>query len=87
MARSDRVLSVEGLGALIHELKNRGFTVIAPTVRDGAIVNAPIESIDQLPRGVAQENFRAHRVGQFEGRLHGRIAGNQVAPVEGLQLA
>jgi len=55
-----RTLDIEGLDALITELRGRGFTVIAPTVRDGAIVNAPIESVDQLPRGVGDEQEAAH---------------------------
>ena len=60
MANTTRTLDVEGLGALITELRGRGFTVIAPTVRDGAIVNAPIETVDQLPRGVGDEQDAAH---------------------------
>lgn len=51
MSRNPRILDVEGLQALIDELRERGFTVIGPTVRDGAIVNAPIATVDDLPRG------------------------------------
>ena len=50
-----RVLDVAGLGSLVDTLRSQGYTVIAPTVRDGAIVNAPITSIDQLPRGWGDE--------------------------------
>jgi len=55
-----RVLDVAGLEALVQELRTRGFTVIAPTVRDGAIINAPITSTAQLPRGWGDEQEAAH---------------------------
>ncbi|MGW7520961.1 4Fe-4S dicluster domain-containing protein [Streptomyces sp. NPDC054796] len=45
------VLDKTGLDALIHVLAEDGRTVIGPTVRDGAIVLAPLESGDQLPYG------------------------------------
>jgi len=41
-----------GLQLLIDLLRERGWTVVGPTVRDGVIVHAEIESLDQLPRGV-----------------------------------
>ena len=37
-----RLIDVDGLQALVDGLAARGFTVIGPTVRGGAIVNAPI---------------------------------------------
>jgi len=46
------LLSVPGLQALIDLLRERGWVVVGPTVRDGAVVHAEIESVDQLPRGV-----------------------------------
>jgi len=46
------VLFVPGLQSLIDLLRERGWAVIGPTVRDGAVVHAEIESVDQLPRGV-----------------------------------
>lgn len=46
------VLLVAGLQSLVDLLREQGWTVVGPTVRDGAIVNAEIESIAQLPRGV-----------------------------------
>lgn len=51
MHQNARILDVEGLQALINELRGRGYTIIGPTVRDGAIINAPIETVDDLPRG------------------------------------
>jgi sulfhydrogenase subunit beta (sulfur reductase) len=46
------VLLVPGLQSLVDLLRERGWTVVGPTVRDGAVVHAEIESVDQLPRGV-----------------------------------
>ena len=60
MANETRILDVDGLQALVQVLRDRGFTVIGPTVRDGAIVNAPITHVDQLPRGVGDEQDAAH---------------------------
>ena len=37
-----RLIDVDGLQALIDALRTRGFTVIGPTVKAGAIVNAAI---------------------------------------------
>ncbi|MFE5587065.1 4Fe-4S dicluster domain-containing protein [Kitasatospora sp. NPDC056531] len=44
-------LDEEGLAALVGALWQRGFTVIGPTVRDGAIVLAELASADELPHG------------------------------------
>ncbi|HEY5248412.1 MAG TPA: hypothetical protein VIJ15_08200, partial [Dermatophilaceae bacterium] len=46
------VLLVPGLQLLVDLLRERGYTVIGPTVRDGVVVHDEIESVDQLPRGV-----------------------------------
>jgi sulfhydrogenase subunit beta (sulfur reductase) len=79
MPKPTRTLTIEGLGKLVLELRDRGFTVIAPTVRDGAIVNAPIESIDQLPRGVGDEQDNAHYrlTARADGAYFGYAAGAQ----------
>jgi len=47
------VLLLPGLQLLIDLLRERGWKVVGPTVRDGVVVHAEIESVDQLPRGVA----------------------------------
>lgn len=52
MAAEARVLTVEGVDALIGELRGRGYDVVGPTVRDGAIVNGSVTTIADLPRGV-----------------------------------
>ncbi|MEP7194613.1 MAG: hypothetical protein ABI903_17335 [Actinomycetota bacterium] len=46
------VLRTPGLQLLIDLLRERGWKVVGPTVRDGLIAPAEIESVDQLPRGV-----------------------------------
>ena len=51
------VLSVPGLQSLIDLLRERGWAVIGPTVRDGAVVHAEIQSVDQLPRGVGDLQY------------------------------
>jgi sulfhydrogenase subunit beta (sulfur reductase) len=50
----DRVATViapEELGALVTALQGRGYLVLGPTVRDGAIVYDEIERDDDLPTG------------------------------------
>ncbi len=54
-AGATRVLDEDGLEALIGGLRERGYTVIAPTVHNGAIEYAPVTSAAQLPRGVGDE--------------------------------
>jgi sulfhydrogenase subunit beta (sulfur reductase) len=43
-----------GFGRLLGELKDRGYELIGPTVRDGAIVMDPIEGLDDLPAGIRE---------------------------------
>ncbi|WP_425587274.1 4Fe-4S dicluster domain-containing protein [Streptomyces mexicanus] len=45
------VMGKDGMAALVDILARRGYTVVGPTVRDGAIVLAELESADQLPYG------------------------------------
>ena len=49
--RSEHLLGVEQLGKLIEALVRKGYTVIGPTVRDGAIVYDRVESVADLPAG------------------------------------
>ncbi|WP_374120026.1 hypothetical protein [Streptomyces sp. LS1784] len=44
-------LDERGLAELVAALRQRGFTVIGPTVRDGAIVLAELASAGELPYG------------------------------------
>ncbi|GIF02052.1 4Fe-4S dicluster domain-containing protein [Paractinoplanes rishiriensis] len=45
------VLGVAALPRLFDELRERGYTVVGPTVRDGAIMLAELESATDLPYG------------------------------------
>lgn len=55
MTRIPAVLTAPGLSALVDLLRARGWTVVAPTVRDGAIVLAPIASTAELPAATGDE--------------------------------
>jgi len=45
------VVAVDALDGLVRALRDRGYTVVGPTVRDKAIVLAELESADALPWG------------------------------------
>lgn len=49
------VFDVSQLEELIEFLKRDGYSVLGPTVRDGAIVYGPIASIEDLPKGWTDE--------------------------------
>jgi formate hydrogenlyase subunit 6/NADH:ubiquinone oxidoreductase subunit I len=54
--RSERaLLSVSDLGGLFRFLREDGYRLVAPTVRDGAIVHAEVSGIDDLPAGWTSE--------------------------------
>ena len=46
------VIDPAGLQALLQALGASGFKIIAPTVRDGAIVYDEIDAVDDLPAGI-----------------------------------
>jgi ferredoxin len=46
-----KVVQPEALDALIAALRRRGYAVVGPTVRDGAIVYEELEGGDELPAG------------------------------------
>ncbi len=52
-----RLIDVEGLQHLIDALIARGFSVIGPTVKEGAIVNAPITHVAELPAGWGDDQY------------------------------
>ena len=56
---------VEGLQSLVDVLAGKGFTVLGPTVRDGAVVPGRLSTVEDLPRGWgdSQEpgSYRLHR--------------------------
>jgi sulfhydrogenase subunit beta (sulfur reductase) len=49
------VIAPEGVDDLVRVLVERGFRVLGPTVRDGAIVYDQLESADELPVGWTDE--------------------------------
>ena len=51
----ETVLDVAGLGALLEALASRGYTLVGPTVRDGAVVLARIDGLADLPHGVGDD--------------------------------
>jgi sulfhydrogenase subunit beta (sulfur reductase) len=59
------VITVPGLQALIDALRGLGYTVIGPTVRDGAITLAELSSVGELPAGWGDEQdaarYRLHQ--------------------------
>lgn len=77
----DLTLGLDGLQSLIDLLTERGFTVLGPTVRDGAIGYAPITSLADLPAGVGDEQGPAHYrlTARTDDALFGYAAGAQSA--------
>ncbi|MFJ1654559.1 4Fe-4S dicluster domain-containing protein [Streptomyces sp. NPDC088337] len=73
------VIGKDGVSALVDVLIARGFTVVGPTARDGAIVLAELESADQLPYGWGVEL----EAGQY--RLRERLDGAAFANAAGPQ--
>jgi ferredoxin len=66
---STRVLDPAALQALLDALCVRGYRVLGPTVADGAVVLREVESLDDLPRGVGDDQDAGHY------RLRGRDDG------------
>ena len=54
------ILDLQGLQALIDALRGRGYRVIGPTLRDGALVLADITSVEDLPRGIGDDQAAGH---------------------------
>jgi ferredoxin len=73
------VLDQAGLDTLIQVLTDRGRTVVGPTVRDGAIVLAPISRGDELPYGwgVELEAGRYRLRARDDGAAFAHSAGPQ----------
>jgi sulfhydrogenase subunit beta (sulfur reductase) len=71
------VLTVEGLDALIEQLRAGGWAVIGPTVRDGVVTHAEIGCVAQLPVGVGDEQDAAHY--RLRDRTDGAVFGYTVS--------
>jgi formate hydrogenlyase subunit 6/NADH:ubiquinone oxidoreductase subunit I len=74
-------LTLDGLAKLLRGLTADGYTLIGPTVRDGAIVQAEISGLDDLPIGFtdAQEagTYRLVRRSDARDALFGYSVGPQ----------
>ena len=64
---SGAVLDLTGLQALLDALHMRGYQVLGPTLRDGALVLAEISTLDDLPRGIGDEQ----EAGRYRTRHRG----------------
>jgi ferredoxin len=53
--RSEHILGADQLGKLIEALVRKGYEVIGPRLRDGAIVYDKVESVQDLPAGWTDE--------------------------------
>ncbi|HEU5084521.1 MAG TPA: 4Fe-4S dicluster domain-containing protein [Acidimicrobiales bacterium] len=75
------VIDPAGLDAMLRHLAARGYQLIGPTVRDGAIVHAPIDGIEDLPAGwgdvQSAGSYRLRRRG--DGALFGHAVGPESA--------
>lgn len=60
MDRRAQIIDVDGLQGLIEALASRGYAVMGPTVRDGAVVIAPVSRVTDLPRGLRDVQDAAH---------------------------
>ncbi|MEW6510173.1 MAG: 4Fe-4S dicluster domain-containing protein [Bacteroidota bacterium] len=67
------------LGRMIQVLKVKGYCVVGPTVRDGAVVYAEIGGLDDLPRGVGDEQSAASY--RLRDREDGAFFGYTLGPV------
>ena len=77
--QAHRVLEASKMGELLEALKRKGYEVIGPTVRDGAIVYDKVESAKDLPAGWTDEQgpgrYRLKR--RDDGTLFGYAVGPQ----------
>lgn len=54
------VITTEGLQALLDTLRQRGYRVVGPTLRDQAIIYDDIDSVADLPKGWGDEQDGGH---------------------------
>ena len=71
------VIAVGAVDALIAALRDDGYRVVGPTVRDGAILHGELRDLGDLPRGWTDEQgpgtYRLHR--RSDGALFGYAVG------------
>ena len=49
--RTDLMITIDGLSSLVEALRERGYEVVGPKLRDGVIVYEELESAQELPAG------------------------------------
>lgn len=76
--RTGAILAADKFGELLNVLISRGFEVIGPTVRDGAIVYDHIGAASDLPMGWTDEQEAAHY--RLERRKDQALFGYAVGP-------
>ena len=71
------IVELAGLAALLRAIQGLGYRLVGPTLKDGAIVYAPIEGIDDLPAGLTDVqdggSYRIER--RNDGALFGYAVG------------
>jgi ferredoxin len=68
-----------GIAQLVKELRRRGYRVIAPVARDGALVLDEIHDAAELPRGIGVETGPGHY--RLVEREDGALFANSVGPM------
>lgn len=81
MSNDIRTVDLDGLQALIDVLGQRGYTVLGPVARDGAITVRPVRAVTDLPAGWGDDQqpgrYRLRR--RADDALFGYAAGAQSA--------
>ncbi len=72
------LFDVSGLGALIALLKDRGYEVAGPTIRDGAVVCDVLERAEELPAGWGDQQSPGRY--RLKKRDDGAIFGHNLGP-------
>ncbi len=73
-----QVIRARDIDDLIEALRRRAFTVVGPTVRDGAIVYDELDSMADLPAGMTDEQAPGHY--RLKKRTDGALFGYVVGP-------
>jgi len=73
-----QILEAQHLATLVEVLRNRGYSIIAPVLREGAIILEEIASADELPRGWTDEQGPGHYA--LEPREDRKLFGYAVGP-------
>ena len=77
------VIQAESLEALVGALAGRGFRVLGPTARDGAIVYDELETADDLPTGwTDSQDAGTYRLERRDDEEHPGIRGAEPRPPE-----